>query len=118
MAKCDEGYMCDVCGKDVEGITDSDLYLRFVMGLVDPETLHTERERHLKCNPSLAQFIVAEGFEGIAVEGSFDKRTLDPEFVRLRESLVTRGYRRLNELARSDVPIHEYPLEEVRDRWT
>ncbi len=41
MAKCEEGYLCDVCGGDVEEITDSDLYLRFVIGLLDPETLHT-----------------------------------------------------------------------------
>ena len=51
MAKCDEGYPCEVCGEDVEDITDSDLYLRYVIGLVDPETLHTSPERHLRCNP-------------------------------------------------------------------
>ena len=27
MAKCEEGYLCDVCGGDVEAITESDLYL-------------------------------------------------------------------------------------------
>ena len=32
MAKCDEGYRCEVCGRDVEAVTDSDLYLRFVLG--------------------------------------------------------------------------------------
>ena len=53
MAKCDEGYLCGVCGDDVENITVSDLYLRFVIGMVDPETLHTQQERHLKCNLSL-----------------------------------------------------------------
>ena len=41
MAKCEEGYLCDVCGGDVAEITDSDLYLRYVIGEVDPETLHT-----------------------------------------------------------------------------
>ncbi len=82
MAKCEEGYLCDVCGKDVEAITDSDLYLRFVIGLVDPETLHTTRERHIRCNPALAQFIVADDFKTVAVEGPFDKRTLDPQHVK------------------------------------
>ena len=43
MAKCEEGYLCDVCGGDVEEIVESDLYLRYVIGLVDPETLHTTR---------------------------------------------------------------------------
>ena len=65
MAKCEEGYLCDVCGGDVEDITDSDLYLRYVIGQVDPETLHTTRERHIRCNPVLAQFIVADDFEPV-----------------------------------------------------
>ncbi len=41
MAKCEEGYLCDVCGEDVAELADSDLYLRYVIGMVDPETLHT-----------------------------------------------------------------------------
>ena len=99
MAKCEEGYRCDVCGGDVEEITDSDLYLRFVIGMLDPETLHTASERHLRCNPVLAQFIVDDAFEPVVVEGDFDKRQLDTAYVRERESLVTRGYRRLREVA-------------------
>ena len=63
MAKCDEGYLCEVCGTEVEGITDSDRYLRYVIGEVDPEQLHTLKERHLRCNPILAQFIVDERFQ-------------------------------------------------------
>src|SRR5262249_24819230 len=104
------------CGQDVGEITDSDLYLRFVIGMVDPETLHTSRERHMRCNPVLAQFIVDERFEPIVVEGDFDKRELDPAYVRQRESLVTRGYRRLHEVAHLDLPIIDSPLPEVRDK--
>ena len=40
MAKCDEGYRCEVCGGDVEVVTESDLYLRFVLGEVPLELLH------------------------------------------------------------------------------
>jgi hypothetical protein len=116
MAKCEEGYLCEVCGRDVEEITDSDLYLRYVVGMVDPETLHTTRERHIRCNPALAQFIVDGGFEPVAVEGEFDKRRLDADFVRNREVLVTRGWRRLKEVAQGDLPIIEYPLPEVRGK--
>ena len=58
MAKCDEGYLCEVCGKDVANLTESDLYLRYVIGMLDPEVLHTSPERHIRCNPALAQFIV------------------------------------------------------------
>jgi hypothetical protein len=114
MAKCEEGYLCEVCGADVESLVDSDLYLRYVIGMLDPETLHTTRERHLRCNPVLAQFIVDPDFPPVVVEGDFDKRCLDPDYVAERESLVTRGYRRLKELAGLDLPIIDYPLPEVR----
>ena len=115
MAKCEEGYLCDICGDDVESITESDLYLRFVIGLIDPETLHTTRERHIRCNPTLAQFIVDGDFEPIVVEGPFDKRQLDAKYVRQQEELVTRGWRRLYELERRREPtILDYPLPEVR----
>lgn len=114
MAKCDEGYICEVCGKDVAAITDSDLYLRYVIGMVDPETLHTTRERHIRCNPALAQFIVDEAFEEVRCDGPFDKRELDPAFVKDREELVTRGWRRLREVVKAKLPIVEYPLRIVR----
>ncbi len=115
-AKCEEGYLCSVCGGDVEEITDSDLYLRFVIGRLDPETLHTTRERHVRCNPVLAQFIVDDDFQPVAVEGEFDKRPLDPTYVREQETLVTRGYQRLKEIAHLELPIIDYPLPEVRAR--
>src|SRR5258708_38299625 len=105
MAKCEEGYLCDVCGQDVEELTDSDLYLRYVIGQLDPETLHTTRERHIRCNPVLGQFIVDDDFPPVFVESGFDKRQLDAEYVRQRETLVTRGYRRLKELKGLDLPI-------------
>ena len=118
MARCEEGYLCDVCGGDVENITDSDLYLRFVTGMLDPETLHTTRERHIRCNPALAQFIVDETFSPVVVEGDFDKRKLDRAFVQERESLITRGWRRLHELqGQKELSILEYPLPEVRNKW-
>ena len=47
MAKCEEGYLCEVCGGDVEAITDSDLYLRYVIGELDPEVLHMNLFRAL-----------------------------------------------------------------------
>jgi hypothetical protein len=113
MAKCDEGYLCDVCGQDVAEITDSDLYLRYIAGLLDPEVLHTTRERHIRCDPTLAQYIVADDFEPVTVAGPFDKRQLDPNYVRERETLISRGWQRLKEVATSGGPIIEYPLPEV-----
>jgi hypothetical protein len=114
MAKCDEGYLCCVCGGDVENITDSDLYLRYVIGLLDPELLHAQPEKHIRCNPTLAQFIVAADFDPVDVEGDFSKTELDPAHVREREQLVTRGWYRLKELkALGEVSILEFPLPEV-----
>ena len=115
--RCEEGYLCDVCGKDVENIWESDLYLRYVIGLIDPETLHTTKERHIGCNPSLAQFIVHPEFPAIAAAADFCKELLDPRFVEERERLITRGWLRLKELATLEgLSILEYPLPEVRER--
>lgn len=117
MARCEQGYLCDVCGGDVENLWESDLYLRYVIGLVDPETLHTTRERHLRCNPTLAQFIVDPDFAPVVVEGDFDKRKLDPAYVRGQERLITRGWKRLNELAhREGISLLDYPLPEICER--
>ena len=96
---------------------DSDLYLRYVIGEVDPETLHTAVERHIRCNPTLAQFIIDDTFEPVLAEGAFDKRKLDPSYVRDRETLLTRGWRRLREVATLDLPIMDYPLPEARRKW-
>ena len=105
MARCERGYLCEVCGEEVAEVTDSDLYLRFVIGEVEPETLHTSRERHVRCNPVLAQFIVDDDFEPMTIEGAFDKRQLDVHYVRQRETLVTRGWRRLKEISGLELPI-------------
>ncbi len=112
MAKCDEGYLCHVCGNDVESITDSDLYLRYVLGLVDPEVLHTAPERHIRCNPTLAQFIVDERFQpAVVVDGAMSKSGLDPDYVVVQQSRVSRAYRRLWELKGVDgVSILDFPL--------
>ena len=118
MALCDQGYLCEVCGEDVEDVTTSDLYLRYVLGEVDPETLHIQPERHLACNPTLAQFIVAEGFPTPRIEGVFSKSELDPAFVATEERRVTEGYLRLQELPKLGLTILEYPLPEALRIWT
>jgi hypothetical protein len=116
VAHCERGYLCDVCGDEVAEIVDSDLYLSFVIGLVEPQALLARPERHIRCNPVQAQFIVDAGFTPITVEGSFDKRRLDPQYVRAQEELVTRGWRRLQEISGQSLPLIEYPLPEVRER--
>jgi hypothetical protein len=117
MAVCERGYLCEVCGREVEDLHESDLYLRYVLGEVDPERLHIQPERHLVCNPTLAQFIVADGFPPVLAEGLFAKSQLDPAFVAVEEERVTRGYLRLRSLRALELPLVEYPLPEVRARW-
>ena len=116
MAKCDEGYLCEVCGEDVAALTDSDLYLRYIVGMLDPEVLHTSAERHIRCNPTLAQYIVFDEFEPVVVDGPFDKRELDADFARQQERLITRGWQRLNEVAGKEMRIIDYPLPEVMSK--
>ena len=119
MAKCDEGYRCEVCGGDVTSIVDSDLYLRFVIGELDPEVLHTSPERHLRCNPVLSQFIRCDGFAEVIVDGDFGANALDAKFVAQRVDLVTRGYLRLLEVAdnKHGGDVTSYPLPEAINRY-
>jgi hypothetical protein len=117
MVSCEQGYLCDVCGGDVEAITESDLYLRYIMGEVAPLELPNLRERHIRCNPATAQYIVDPAFEPVCCEGPFAKEQLDPEYVAAQEQLVTRAWRRLQEIPTLGIPIPEYPLPEVLQSW-
>ena len=116
MAPCDQGYLCDVCGEEVASIRNSDLYLRFVTGQVASQELLATPERHLACNPTVAQFIEAEAFESVSVTGPFSRDELDEQYVKDQIALMTRGWQRLQELAalESPLPIAEYPLPEFR----
>ncbi len=111
MARCEQGYLCEVCGEEVEDISGSDLYLRFVIGEIAAAQLMSAPERHIRCNPTLAQFIVDDRFEPVVVEGPFSKSTLAADEVRRREHLVTAGWKRLQEVRSLNIPIAEYPLK-------
>jgi hypothetical protein len=113
MASCDEGYICEVCGQPVEEIVDSDLYLRFILGLVPFDELTRTPERHIVCNPVQAQFITCDEFELVSVEGPFDKRELDPTDVDRQEKQVTTAWKRLQEMSGSGLPVEDYPLSKV-----
>ena len=117
MARCDQGYLCDVCGLEVENLVDSDLYLRYIMGEVSPLALPTQRERHLRCNPAIAQYIIDPRFPPVRCEGFFAKEFLDPDHTRQREEWVTRAGRRLQEIPSLGIAIPDYPLPEVLARW-
>ena len=114
MARCEQGYICEVCDEEVHDITESDLYLRFVIGEIDARGLPATPERHIRCNPAQSQFIVDDAFEPVTVDGPFDKRQLDAEYVRTQEDLMTRGWRRLQEVRELGIPVSEYPLDQVR----
>jgi hypothetical protein len=110
MARCEQGYLCEVCGRDVEAITDSDLYLRYVLGEVPLYQLHQLPERHVRCNPALAQYIVDPDFPPIECNGPFAKVNFDADYVAGEEQRVTRGWRRLRALPSLGLAIDEYPL--------
>lgn len=115
MAKCDEGYRCEVCGRDVEAIVDSDLYLRYTLGEVPLERLHLLPERHVRCNPALAQYIVDAAFDPATCEGPFAKADLDAGFANDEEVRVTRAWRRLQAIPTLGLSIAEYPLSITPD---
>jgi hypothetical protein len=120
MARCDEGYLCQVCREEVEEIFDSSLYLMLVLGWIDPETLHTTPECHLRCNSALAQFIDDSRFQPpVEHLGPGGRSELDSSFFAQRSALVTAGYQRLWEIFNlEDRPdLLDYPLPEVRARW-
>lgn len=110
MAKCDEGYLCEVCGEEVHSIVDSDLYLRYVLGEVTAKQLLSAPERHLACNPTVAQFIDDDRFDRPHVDGAFGRDELDAAFVAEEAARVSRGYRRLREVVRLGLPVSDYPL--------
>jgi hypothetical protein len=94
----------------VEAIRDSDLYLRYVLGEVPLEQLHLLPERHIGCNPALAQFIVSPDFPPVHCPGPFDKASFDPDFVREEETRVTSGWLRLQAIPTLGLTVPEYPL--------
>ena len=75
----------------MEAIIESDLYLRYILGEVSPEHLPRMRERHIRCNPATAQFIVDPAFESIACPGVFAKEQLDPAYVAEQEERALAG---------------------------
>jgi len=108
--RCEQGYLCDVCGEEVEEIADSALYLQYVIGEIPARELMSHPERHLRCHPYLAQFVVTAEFPPVTMEGPFAKVNLDPTEVARMEDLVTRGWRRLQAVRALGIPISEYPL--------
>ncbi len=112
MAKCDQGYLCEVCGEEVDKISDSALYLRYIIGELDAGALFVTPERHLRCHPQLTQYIVDENFKPVSVEGEYDKRLQPDEETAEREELITRGWKRLQEVRKLGIPISEYPLND------
>jgi hypothetical protein len=115
MAKCDEGYRCEVCGRDVESIVESDLYLRYVLGEVPLDLLHRLPERHVRCNAALAQYIEDPAFPTVRCEGPFASEGLDARFVRGERERVTRAWRRLQAIPVLGLTVPEYPLSVTPD---
>lgn len=112
--RCDQGYLCRVCGLAVDNLTESELYLRFVVGEVGLDVLDRARDCHLQCNPALAQFIDDPRISSdLVVPEGLQKSTLDPDFVAIRTEQLTRGYERLWEIRAERHKyrsVKDYPL--------
>jgi hypothetical protein len=74
------------------------------------DQLHQTPERHIRCNPALAQYIVDARFEPAICGGVFSKGEFDGEFVAEEEARVTRAWRRLQDLPSLGLALDEYPL--------
>ena len=80
MANCDEGYNCDRCGEYVETVQVSELYLRYGLGAVPVDELPREPERHIRCGPEFAQYILDDDFAPVVCDDpALDKRQLPDE---------------------------------------
>jgi len=111
MANCDEGYNCDRCGEYVKTVRESELYLRYVLGVVPAEELPREPERHIRCAPEFAQYIVDPAFPPVACDDpALDKAHLPPAVRARQERIFTRAWRRLQEVHGSGLAVDEYPL--------
>ena len=82
---------------------------------IGQETLHRLPERHIACNPALAQYIVDPGFPPVVCAGPFGKAGVDPGYVRAEEERVTRGWRRLQAIPTLGLAVPEYPLSVTPD---
>jgi len=110
MAKCDQGYLCELCGEPVKNIIESSLYLRYVLGEVAVHELFAAPERHLKCDRDLACFIVHEKFECPDFSNDQGDDCLNEQEQKQKESRITAGWLRLREVVQLGIPITEYPL--------
>lgn len=98
MARCEQGYLCAVCGQEVAAIAESALYLQWLLGEVPPEELPRRPDCHIRCLPALAQYIVDPAFEPVECTGPFAKSALDPEFVQAEEQRVTAAWKQLQHM--------------------
>ncbi len=102
MAHCETGYFCRICGEYVEDITDSELYLRFVLGEVVLEELFYEADAHITCVPELAGLIDEQRFAPY-------RHRAAATGARPAER-VTRAWQRLQEIPSLGIDIPDYPL--------
>ena len=61
----------------------------------------------------LAQFIVDDDFAPVVVEDDFSKCHMDEASRRHEEELVTRGWRRLQDVRQLGLSVPEYPLPDI-----
>lgn len=110
MAKCDTGYFCRVCGEYVAGLTDSALYLRYVLGEVPFGALFHEPDAHITCVPELAGLIDHPDFAAAKPAGTGPAPGTEGSGPPRSRERVTRAWLRLQDIPGSGLEIPDYPL--------
>ncbi len=114
MAECDAGYYCRVCAEYVDGIVDSEIYLRYVLRDIPFAELAGMPEAHIWCNGNLAQYIVDPAFgKTVRVDDDQDKARQDPQTRALMEKVITLAWQRLQGLPDSGLDVTEYPMPDM-----
>jgi hypothetical protein len=95
MSRCEQGYLCAVCGQEVADLADSALYLQLLLNELSPDDLIHRPDCHIRCLPTIAQYIVDPDFTPVTCQGPFAKTGLDPDFVQAEERRITAAWRHL-----------------------
>ena len=81
MAALRRSYLCEVCGQDVAVVTDSDLYLRYVLARCHWNACTASRSGTWAATRPPPSTFVDAAFSLVSVPGDFGKASLDPAFV-------------------------------------
>jgi hypothetical protein len=108
VARCDEGYLCNVCGLPADTLPESLLYLRYILGEVTVEVLGQAQETHIRCCPAIAQYIVHPAFEPVVCTDVFARQHFPLDFQTSEETRITAAWATLYEAGEKGFSLLSY----------